>query len=367
VSLAGPFVEWFCELATALKSYQATYSGSGVTSSSRKASITSGKAKPKLSPSTTPIRQSSRKASNAVATLSIENELDESIDHDDAHLGDEYEPVEGFQGSLCADLCHDIFYSNPLDDSTFNVCSTTVYTPFVSCGYDDVQHPSSLETDCVSALITAHHDDVEVLSQHLTSILPHHDVCNLAALQSAALPSQYDEQFHAHIDHGANVSVSKFKCILWGYRDFTADETVPCVRDLGSTVHHAQGRGFYCQPLTPHPTCILIPALFCPTIHDNILSPGSLCQSLGDGASGTVLSHDQGTGLAFIRIHSPSLKLTIRGVIIHEQLWTQTPFISPTSLQHTRPIPHHDLSCDIFGVTRLNGWWLVRRAKSREE
>jgi hypothetical protein len=66
---------------------------------------------------------------------------------------------------------------------------------------------------------------------------------------------------------------------------------------------------------------------------------------LGDGDSGTVLSHRHGTGFAYIKLHSPALRFVLHGMLLNGQLWTKHPFVLPTQEQHQQLDLSSNLSC----------------------
>jgi hypothetical protein len=69
---------------------------------------------------------------------------------------------------------------------------------------------------------------------------------------------------------------------------------------------------------------------------------------MGDGNSGTFLSHCHGTGFAYIKLHSPALRFVLHGMLLNGQLWTKHPFVLPTQEQHKQLDLPSSLSCQFL-------------------
>jgi hypothetical protein len=329
------------DVVKALKAHQATFVENPTSTTARKpaspAKNTKGKSKFTASNSNTPKKGSS--SVHKVSSLTMDNDLEEVLDNETDSDSIHEEVIDGYQGSLTVDLVHDLApWSH---DASYWLCSATV-SPIRPT---ELHVPTSLVTlpseyPCLASASALCHDSLSLDHKFFPDDV---DDLNDRLLPSVTdVPSEqspYTSNEHAHIDHGANISVSNQRWLLWGYQEIDRSQPIPCVRDLSANIHRAEGRGYYCLPLIPSLRCILIPALYCPTIHDNIVSPGALCRSLGDGESGTVLSHVKRTGFAFVRLKQPPLKLVIRGIVVHGQLWTESPFLPPSSAQRSHPVP----------------------------
>jgi hypothetical protein len=325
----------------ALKTHQSSFADNATTLTQHKpkSHAKSMNDKPKLPSSKSKAPAKGSRAPNKVSSLTIDDDPEDSLQAS-AEADDVYDLIDGYQGSLSAstmpDPCpHSFGPAHMLCSATASLplSNDVTVAPIISSPFVCAQHNHAM----ISSLS---HDAVSSEHQHDPSCFVDLDDNFLStAADDPDDHSPFTNENHAHIDHGANISVTNQKLLLWGYRTVDCTKPIPCVRDLSATIHRAEGHGFFCLPLGPPTKCILIPALYCPTIHDNIISPSALCRSLGDGASGTVLLHSAGTGFAFIRLTQPPLKLVLRGVVVHGQLWTESAFVSPTLEQRSLAIP----------------------------
>ena len=169
------------------------------------------------------------------------------------------------------------------------------------------------------------------------------DVCRTFKAENPGFVS--GKCVRAHMDGGAEVTITDQLHVLFAYRKFKAHQTVPRIRGIDKVIHFPVGYGYIRIPDCTRRGFTDYLAYYCPTLEVTIFSPFDAGKRHGCRTVST-LSFIDGSNTALVCLQHCKRRaqdITISGTMSGGLLFSPE-FILPSAIERQQPLPKPELS-----------------------